>query len=128
MDGIEKLNGVVVLAATNRPDMVDPALLRPGRFDLLLKVPTPDEEGLLSIYRIHNRGKPVSRVDWKKVVGLSEGLTGADVSAVSREASMLAIKEYIDGGGDLQRPDFKITERHYVKAIDAYRKMREERQ
>jgi transitional endoplasmic reticulum ATPase len=126
MDGIEELTGVVVLAATNRPDMVDPALLRPGRFDLLVEVPPPDPAGLESIYGVHNRSRPTAKgVDWRKLVRLSEGFTGADVAAVSREAAMRAIDRYVAGNGDPEAPDFKIAEKDYAGAIRDFRKMRE---
>ncbi len=98
LDGIEELRGVVVLAATNRLDMLDPALLRPGRFDLLIELPLPDEGGRLEIFRIHTRGKPLmGDVDLLRLARQSEGCAGAEIEAICRKATMLAIREYLGG-------------------------------
>ena len=94
MDGIQKLENVVVLAATNRPDLLDPALLRPGRFDKLIYVPPPDFNARLEILRIHTRSIPLSRdVDLVELARITEGYSGADLEAVVREAVMLALRE-----------------------------------
>ncbi|MBI3122622.1 MAG: CDC48 family AAA ATPase [candidate division NC10 bacterium] len=96
LDGIEELRGVVVLAATNRLDMLDPALLRPGRFDLLIQLPLPDEAGRLEIFRIHTRGKPLAEdVDLLRLAQETEGYAGAEIEAICRKATMLAIREYL---------------------------------
>jgi transitional endoplasmic reticulum ATPase len=96
LDGIEELRGVVVLGATNRLDMLDPALLRPGRFDLLIQLPLPDEAGRLEIFRIHTRGKPLaSDVDLACLAQETEGCAGAEIEAICRKATMLAIREYL---------------------------------
>ena len=85
MDGLESLNDVVVIAATNRPDMIDPALLRPGRFDKSMLVGPPDKESREEIFRIHTRDKPLEDdVDLKKLADVTEGCTGADISPLSR--------------------------------------------
>jgi SpoVK/Ycf46/Vps4 family AAA+-type ATPase len=87
---------VVVLGATNRLDMLDPALLRPGRFDLLIQLPLPDEAGRLEIFRIHMRGKPLADgVDLPRLARDTEGFAGAEIEAVCRKATMLAIREYL---------------------------------
>jgi transitional endoplasmic reticulum ATPase len=87
---------VVVLGATNRLDMLDPALLRPGRFDLLIQLPLPDEAGRLEIFRIHMRGKPLADgVDLSRLARDTEGFAGAEIEAVCRKATMLAIREYL---------------------------------
>jgi len=126
MDGIEELRGVIVLAATNRLDMVDPALLRPGRFDLLIEVPIPNENELLEIFKVHNRQKPLSGdIDDKTLVKQMVGLTGADVASICREAAMLAIKEYVENNKDIGNLDFKITQKHFEEAINIYKKMHE---
>ena len=97
MDGIEELRGVMVLAATNRLDMVDPALLRPGRFDSLVEIPMPDEGERLAIFRIHTRGKPLAPdVDLSVLAKDSQGLAGADIEAICRKAATLAIRGYLD--------------------------------
>ncbi|MEM0049284.1 MAG: CDC48 family AAA ATPase [Candidatus Bathyarchaeia archaeon] len=96
MDGIEELRGVVVLAATNRPDIIDPALLRPGRFDKLLYVPLPDFEARKEILKIHLRRKPLAEdVNIEELAKRTEGYTGADLAAVCNTAVMLAIREHI---------------------------------
>jgi transitional endoplasmic reticulum ATPase len=96
MDGLEDLKGVVVVGATNRPDIIDEALLRPGRFDRILEVPLPDKEARKEILRIHTKRKPLDHtVNIDKLVGLTEGYTGADIAAITNAAAMSAIKEYI---------------------------------
>jgi transitional endoplasmic reticulum ATPase len=123
MDGVEDLKGVTVLAATNRLDMIDPALLRPGRFDLLIEVPLPDEHEHLEIFKVHNRQKPLGRgIDYNVLIKQMSGFTGADVASICREAAMIAIQEYIDNKGELEKPDFRINQRHFEEAINAYRK------
>ncbi|MDW7731389.1 MAG: CDC48 family AAA ATPase [Methanolobus sp.] len=124
MDGIEELKGVTVLAATNRLDMIDPALLRPGRFDLIIEVLPPDKNELLKIFKVHTRQKPLgSDIDEKSLIMPMIGLTGADVAHVCREATMLAIKEYIENKGDIEKPDFRLCQKHFEEAIDTYKKM-----
>ncbi len=125
MDGIEELKGVTVLAATNRMDMIDPALLRPGRFDLIIEVSPPGKQELLEIFKVHTRQKPLSDIDEKSLIMLMVGLTGADVSYICREAAMLAIKEYTENEGDIAKPDFKIHQKHFEEAINTYKKMHE---
>ena len=84
LDGLEILTNVVVIAATNRPDIIDPALLRPGRFDRLLYVSQPDRESRLQILKIHTKSKPLSEdVSLEQLADLSEGYTGADISSMS---------------------------------------------
>jgi transitional endoplasmic reticulum ATPase len=96
LDGIEELKGVTVLAATNRPDLIDPAVLRPGRFDLRLELPPPDRDARREILAIHTQGKPLaSQVDLEGLAEATEGLVGSDIEAICRRASMLAISEYI---------------------------------
>ncbi len=96
LDGLEELHNVVVIAATNRPDMVDTALLRPGRLDRLLYIPPPDEASRLKIFQIHTAGKPVAKdVNLEQLARDSKDYVGADIEAVCREAAMLAIREYI---------------------------------
>jgi transitional endoplasmic reticulum ATPase len=98
MDGIEELRGVVVLAATNRLDLVDPALLRSGRFDLLFELPIPDEETRLSIFKIHTKEKPLDKgVDLKNLASRADGLVGSDIQSLCRRASMNAIRRFIAG-------------------------------
>jgi len=97
MDGLEELRGVVVLAATNRMDLIDPALLRAGRFDQLLYVPPPDEEARLAIFKIHTRKNPLAKdVSLQKLVAETEGCMGSDIEAICREATMLAIRNFLN--------------------------------
>ncbi len=95
MSGLEELKGVVVIAATNRPDMIDPALLRPGRFDQLIYVPAPDEEARLHILKVHTKSMPLKGVKLEKIAEKTEGYSGADLEAVAREAAMHALRENI---------------------------------
>ncbi|MGB6674949.1 MAG: AAA family ATPase, partial [Candidatus Nitrosopolaris sp.] len=97
MDGIQKdIHGVVVLAATNRVDMIDTALLRPGRFDKIVYVPKPDVKTRQKILEIHTKGKPLGRdIDLKRIADVTEGFSGADVSAVANTAVSLVLHEYL---------------------------------
>ena len=116
MDGLEELHNVTVIAATNRPDMLDPALLRPGRFDRLIYVPIPDKEARKEIFRIHLRGKPLGEnVDIEKLAEKTDNYTGADIEAVCNEATMLAIREYIKNGGDPENPKNAKIEMHHLE-------------
>lgn len=117
LDGIEELKGVVVLAASNRLDIIDPALLRAGRFDFQLELPIPDEKTRLEIFKVHTRGKPLaSDVDLKSLAKVTEGMVGSDIEAASRRASMLAIREFINQKKkDLTK--FKISARHFNGAL-----------
>jgi transitional endoplasmic reticulum ATPase len=114
MDGIEELRGVVVLAATNRVDMLDPALLRSGRFDLFLNIPLPDENALLQILKIHTRGKPLSRdVNLREMAGRIKDFSGADVELMCHRASIIAIKEHLKRGKGVLR----IKQSHFEEAL-----------
>jgi transitional endoplasmic reticulum ATPase len=94
IDGITALQDVVVIAATNRPDMVDPAVLRPGRFDRLIYVPEPGEEGRLQILKIHTKGMPLTKdVNLQELAQLTKGYSGADIESVCREAALYALRK-----------------------------------
>jgi transitional endoplasmic reticulum ATPase len=96
MDGIEEIHGVVVLAATNRVDMIDTALLRPGRFDKIVYVPMPDVNTRRNILELNTKGKPIGGdIDLKRIAELTEGFSGADVSAVANTAISLVLHEYL---------------------------------
>ncbi|UCD20580.1 MAG: CDC48 family AAA ATPase [archaeon] len=96
MDGLEEINDIVILGATNRPDMLDSALLRPGRFDRILSIPVPDKAGRLEVFKVHTQGMPITKdVNLKLLAEKSQGYTGADIEAVCREAGMLALREDI---------------------------------
>uniref|UniRef100_A0A7C3EZK7 AAA family ATPase n=1 Tax=Candidatus Methanomethylicus mesodigestus TaxID=1867258 RepID=A0A7C3EZK7_9CREN len=94
MDGLIGLMNVVVVGATNRPDIIDPALLRPGRFDRLLYIPEPDKDTRLQILKIHTRDMPLAKdVDLEKISSFTEGYAGSDIEAICREAGMMALRE-----------------------------------
>ncbi|MFC7216352.1 CDC48 family AAA ATPase [Saliphagus sp. GCM10025334] len=97
LDGLEELEDVVVIATTNRPDLIDTALLRPGRLDRHIHVPVPDEEARKKIFEVHTRDKPLAEgIDLEWLASETEGYVGADIEAVSREASMAATREFIE--------------------------------
>jgi transitional endoplasmic reticulum ATPase len=97
MDGMEELEDVAVIAATNRPDILDPGLMRPGRFDRHIKVDTPDEDTRLSIFEVHTKKMPLAEdVNLKKLAKNTDGYVGADIEGVCREAAMLALRKNID--------------------------------
>lgn len=119
LDGIEELKGVVVLAATNRLDMIDPALLRAGRFDFLLEIPKPNEEDRLAIFAIHTRDKPIDHaVDLRKLAQMSEGATGADIELICKKAAMSAIRERIQNGSKDKGHNIKICRKHFDEALN----------
>ena len=118
MDGIEALEGVLVLAATNRHDMIDPALLRPGRFDRLIELGRPDESDRLSILEVHNRCKPLGPdVDLRELARETDGFTGADLEKLSQEAAMAAVRDFLalERGQEILK--FEVAERHYRWAL-----------
>jgi len=121
MDGIEELKGVVVLAATNRLDMVDPAILRSGRFDILFELPKPDEKTREEIFKIHTKNKPLAKeINLKEFAKDTEGKVGADIEFICRKAAMLAIREYIEAQSSkskAQSPELRIAKQHFEKAL-----------
>jgi proteasome regulatory subunit len=96
MDGFNNRGNVRIMAATNRVDMLDPALLRPGRFDRILEVPLPDEDSRLEILKIHSAKMNLADVDFAEIVRLTENSTGAELQAVCREAGMIAVRREAD--------------------------------
>ena len=92
MDGVEALEGVIVIAATNRPEMIDPALLRSGRFERVLHVPPPDEASIKEILKIHTAEMPLGKFDLSSFAKSLNGYTGADIEAVCREAALIAMR------------------------------------
>ena len=97
MDGIEVLKGVVVIAATNRPDIIDPALLRAGRFDKIIYIPPPEEEGRLKILEVHTKKMPLAKdVNLQEIARKTDGYVGADLENLCREAGMMAYRENPD--------------------------------
>lgn len=108
MDGFDPRGNVKVIAATNRPDILDPALLRPGRFDRLIEVPLPDFRGRLEILRVHTRRMNLKDVDLRIVAELTEGASGADLKAIATEAGMFAIRD---------RREY-VTQDDFLRAIE----------
>ncbi len=127
LDGIEELKGVLVLAATNRLDLVDSALLRSGRFDFLLELPTPDEKTREEIFKIHTKNKPLAEnIDLKNLAKETEGKVGSDIELICRKAAMFAIREYISKKQDIsnpgnRKPKFNISRKHFTEAIKLIR-------
>ncbi|SMO58116.1 CDC48 family AAA ATPase [Halorubrum cibi] len=123
LDGLESLEDVVVIATTNRPDLIDSALLRPGRLDRHVHVPVPDEEGRRKILEVHTREKPLADdVDLDAIARKTEGYVGADLEAVAREASMNASREFI---ASVSREEVgesvgnvRVTMAHFEDALD----------
>ncbi len=113
MDGLESLEGVVVIAATNRPDMIDPALLRTGRFDRILLVPAPDKAARLEILKVHTQGMPLESVDLEELAVELDGYTGADIEGLCREAAMIALRE--------DRTAASVTMMHFQEAMKTVR-------
>lgn len=114
IDGLESMEGVVVIAATNRPDIIDPGLLRPGRFDRLVLIRTPDKKARLEIFKIHTKGMPLDKdVNLEDLADFCENYSGADIEALCREAAMIAIRE-----GDKAK---KVKRIHFDQAMDSVR-------
>jgi len=126
MDGIEDMKGVVVLAATNRIDLVDPALLRSGRFDLLFELTLPDEKTREKIFKIHTANKPLDKdVNLKELAKETEGLVGADIEFICRKASVTAIREIIETlSENAKEPDVNIIikEKHFEEVVRLIKK------
>lgn len=115
MDGIEDLREVLILAATNRADIIDPALLRSGRFDLILNIPYPNEDELYEILKIHTRGKPIAKnAKLKEFARKTVGLSGADIELLCQRASIIAIREHLQN----RKKTLSITSKHFNSALD----------
>ena len=142
LDGIESLHGVVVLAATNRADMIDTALLRPGRFDKIVLVPMPDKDGRKKILEITTKDIPVVRdsttngvknadyVDLDKIAEATDGMSGADVAAIANTAVSLVIHEFLakypdQKEAEKQATEAKVAMRHFEEAVRKVRTQKE---
>ena len=111
MDGLEELQDVAIIAATNRPDILDAGLMRPGRFDRHIQVKEPDEDARLSIFEVHTKGMPLADdVNLKKLAKNTEGYVGADIEAVCREAAMLTLRNDLEAG--------EIPNKYFKEAIE----------
>jgi transitional endoplasmic reticulum ATPase len=123
LDGIESLEDVVVIATSNRPDLIDSALLRPGRLDRHVHVPVPDEEARRAIFDVHTRHKPLADdVDLDRLARQTEGYVGADIEALCREASMAATREFVRSVDPEEVADsvgnVRVTMDHFEAALD----------
>jgi transitional endoplasmic reticulum ATPase len=127
LDGIEDLKGVLVIAATNRRDMLDPALLRPGRFDLLLEIPPPDLDGRTEIFAIHLKNRPIGDgVVPRELAGETEGMTGADIDSICRRAARMTVREFLSSHPDGQGFEALVIGRKSL--LDAIRETRDTRE
>ena len=137
LDGMENMHGVIVLAATNRADMIDPALLRPGRFDKIIQIPLPDKESRKNIIKINAAKVPTitdesdpSHVDIDKIAELTDGLSGADTAAIANTAVSLVIHEFLDSHPDVKdieksAIDAKVTMKHFEEAVKKVREQKD---
>ena len=126
IDGLEELHNVLIIGATNRLDIVDEALLRPGRFDRIIEVPNPDAKGRKHIFEIHTKKKPLaSEVNITKLVELTNGFSGAEIAAVANRAAITALKRYIKGQSQNVK-DIKITQQDLVDSVDKVKPRKKE--
>jgi len=137
LDGMENMHGVIVLAATNRADMIDPALLRPGRFDKIIQIPLPDKESRKSILKINAEKIPTitdesdpNHVDFEKLADITDGLSGADTASIANTAVSLVIHKYLDSHPDVkeiekQAIDAKVEMKHFEEAVKKVRDQKE---
>jgi transitional endoplasmic reticulum ATPase len=131
MDGVREMTGVVVIAATNRGDMIDSALLRPGRFDKIVYVPNPDAVTRVKILEIHTKGKPISRdIDLNRISKVTEGFSGADVASVTNTAISLVLHEFLQKYPSPEEAtkhssEALVSQRHFEDAVRKIKKQRE---
>ena len=137
LDGMENMHGVIVLAATNRADMIDPALLRPGRFDKIIQIPLPDKESRKSILKINAEKIPTitdesdpNHVNFEKLSELTDGLSGADTASIANTAVSLVIHEFLDKNPDVKDiekkdVDAKVTMKHFEEAVKKVREQKD---
>jgi transitional endoplasmic reticulum ATPase len=131
MDGVQEIHDIVVLAATNRIDMIDTALLRPGRFDKIVYIPNPDKVTRERILQIHVKGKPISNdIDINRIVEATEGFSGADVASVVNTALSLVLHDYIQRYPSAEEAfkhasEAHVTIRHLEDAVKKVRGQRE---
>ncbi|KAF6248150.1 AAA family ATPase [Nitrosopumilus sp. b3] len=126
IDGLEELHNVLIIGATNRLDIVDEALLRPGRFDRIIEVPNPDTKGRQHIFEIHTKKKPLaSDVNITKLVELTDGFSGAEIAAVANIAAITALKRYVSGKSQNVK-EIKITQKDLIDSIDKVKPQKKE--
>ncbi len=137
LDGMENMHGVVVLAATNRADMIDPALLRPGRFDKIIQIPLPDKDSRKSILEINAAKIPTiteesdpNHVDFEKLAEITDGLSGADTASIANTAVSLVIHKFLDNNPDVKdiektSVDAKVEMKHFEEAVKKVREQKD---
>jgi transitional endoplasmic reticulum ATPase len=122
LDGLEALEDVVVIATTNRPDLIDDALLRPGRLDRHVAVDDPDEDARREIFAIHTRDRPLADdVDLDALAARTDGYVGADIEAVCREAATIAVRDHVEAthaGDERDVESITLTMEHFERALD----------
>jgi transitional endoplasmic reticulum ATPase len=126
IDGLEELHNVLIIGATNRLDIVDEALLRPGRFDRIIEVPNPDEKGRQHIFEIHTKKKPLaSDVKISEIVKLTDNFSGAEIAAVTNRAAIAALKRYVAAKSENVK-EIKITQQDLIDAVDKVKPRKKE--
>ena len=126
IDGLEELHNVLIIGATNRLDIVDEALLRPGRFDRIIEVGNPDSKARKHIFEIHTKKKPLeNNVDIKKLVEITNGFSGAEIAAITNRAALVALKRYVAGKSQNIK-EIKITQQDLIDAVDKIRPQKKE--
>ena len=126
IDGLEELHNVLIIGATNRLDIVDEALLRPGRFDRIIEVPNPDSKGREQIFMIHSKKKPLANdVNITKIVELTNGFSGAEITAITNRAAILALKRHVNTKSENIK-DIKITQQDLLDSIDKVKPRKKE--
>jgi transitional endoplasmic reticulum ATPase len=117
LDGVEKLTGVLILAATNRPDMIDPALLRPGRFDVKVVIPAPNAVERLAILKVHTKKKRLAKgFSIDTLISRTDGLSGADLAAICQNAALNAVRERVHNGQKMEAAVL-LQARHFETAL-----------
>jgi len=126
LDGIESLQGVIVIGATNKKDLVDEALLRPGRLELQLETKTPDLVERVEIFRVHTRKMPLANdIDFENLALDTEGLNGADIEFICREAAMNKIRAYVESQGQMKLEELKLTQNDFLNIIEPLKTKKE---
>ena len=122
IDGLEELNNVLIIGATNRLDMVDPALLRPGRFDRVIEVPNPDSVGIEMIFKIHTKDKPLAEdVDLKKMTEMANGFNGAEIEEVCNRAALRGVKRFVENN-EKSVKSIKISQKDLEESLNEIKK------
>jgi len=123
IDGLEELNNVLIIGATNRLDIVDPALLRPGRFDRVIEVPNPDEKGIEMIFKIHTKYKPLADdVNLKTLSEMAKGFSGAEIEEVCNRGALLSVKRFVENK-EKDVKSIKITQKDLEFSLDQIKKV-----